>query len=346
MSRGHNSPNVTVVTIFLNAEAFIAEAIESVLAQTYRDFELILVDDGSTDDSTAVAKAYASRHPDLVRYTEHQGHRNLGMSASRNHGVAMGRGRLVSFLDADDLWLPERLRRYVSAIEAYPEAGMLYGPTLYWYSWATANEPDSSGTEEQDFPGQLDLPTETLIQPPEPLRRWLESAGGSLPGMGSLIVRREAFDGVHGFETEFRGLYEDQAFLSKIAAMYSVVVLPEVLDYYRQHPGSCCRRGMETGDYHPVHLHPARRRYLFWLDGYCRDNGIVDRAVLRALRRELWPYRSRIGGFLYTAKRTAADRIKGALRRWLPLAARNRLRSLRNKLKAMDAWLRGTLSSN
>lgn len=346
MSREPGSPNVTVVTIFFNAQAFIAEAIESVLAQTYRNFELILVDDGSTDDSTAIAKAYASTHPGRVRYTEHQGHCNLGMSASRNHGVAIGRGRLVSFLDADDIWLPTRLERYVSAIESHTEAGMLYGPTLYWYSWATADRPDSAAPSQQDFPGRLDLPIETLIQPPEALTRWLKSRGGCLPGMGSLIIRREAFDGVDGFEPEFRGLYEDQSFLSKIAATYPLVVIPEVLDYYRQHPGSCCHRGLETGDYHPVRLHPARRRYLIWLDTYFRDNGVANPAVLRALRRELWPYRSRIGRFLHTAKRIVRDRTMGALRRRLSPAARQRLRSLKHKLRGMDGRLPRTPSSS
>ena len=81
------APLVSVVTIFLNGEPFIGEAIESVLAQTFRDFELLLVDDGSTDGSTALARARAEREPGRVLYLEHEGHANRGMSASRNLGI-------------------------------------------------------------------------------------------------------------------------------------------------------------------------------------------------------------------------------------------------------------------
>ena len=79
--------SVSVITIFLNSEAFIAEAIDSVLAQDFRSFELILVDDGSTDTSSAIARRYAETHPDRVRYIDHPQHANHGMSASRNAGI-------------------------------------------------------------------------------------------------------------------------------------------------------------------------------------------------------------------------------------------------------------------
>src|SRR5215207_11709928 len=104
---------VSSVMIFLNAEKFIEEAIESVFAQTYDNSELLLVDDGSTDDSTQIALRYAERDPEKVRYLEHPGHRNRGMSASRNLGVSHAEGEYVAFLDADDVWLPYKLQRQV-----------------------------------------------------------------------------------------------------------------------------------------------------------------------------------------------------------------------------------------
>jgi glycosyltransferase involved in cell wall biosynthesis len=320
MTTGH-PPTVTVVMIFLNAQAYITEAIESVLAQTYRDFELVLVDDGSTDDSTEIAKGYAARFPNLVRYTEHAGHRNLGMSASRNHGVATGSGRLVSFLDADDIWLPERLHRFVNELRLFPRAGMLYGPTLYWHSWSTPRPPGKSDEEldaSEDYEGELRLPTHTVLEPPQVLRAWLASGGACLPGICSLLIRREAYEAIGGFEPSFRGLYEDQVFLSKIALSQPIVVIPEVLDYYRQHAGSCCHQGVASGDYHPDGLHPARRRYLFWLEDYCRQQGVTDRELLRALDREAWPYRSRMNEILHTAPRAALFRAKRTLRQYVP----------------------------
>src|SRR3954451_25115181 len=80
-------PRVSVVTPFLNAERFLAEAVDSVLAQTYTDWELLLVDDGSSDGSTEVARNYVGLNPARVRYLEHPGHMNRGTSASRNLGI-------------------------------------------------------------------------------------------------------------------------------------------------------------------------------------------------------------------------------------------------------------------
>ena len=82
-----NKPLVTVITIFLNAERFIEEAIESVLAQSYAEWELLLVDDGSTDASTEIALRYAEQYPQKVRYFQHTEHENHGISASQNLGI-------------------------------------------------------------------------------------------------------------------------------------------------------------------------------------------------------------------------------------------------------------------
>src|SRR5690349_14319499 len=102
-----NNPSVSIIVIFLNAVQFIEEAIESVFGQSYDDWELLLVDDGSTDGSAEAAARYAEQWPDKVRYLTHAGRRNRGMSASRNLGIKQARGRYVAFLDADDVWLPQ-----------------------------------------------------------------------------------------------------------------------------------------------------------------------------------------------------------------------------------------------
>ena len=82
-----SKPLVSVIVIFFNAEDFIQEAIESVFAQTYEHWELLLVDDGSTDKSRSIAERCAEQYPDKVRCLEHEGHQNRGMSASRNLGI-------------------------------------------------------------------------------------------------------------------------------------------------------------------------------------------------------------------------------------------------------------------
>src|SRR5215208_3477198 len=124
MMTGNEAPRVSVITIFFNAEEFFAEAIESVLAQSYSDWELLLVDDGSTDRSTEIAQSYASLYPQRVRYLELAGHQNRGMSASRNLGISSARGALIAFLDADDIWLPYKLDEQVAILSSQPEAAM------------------------------------------------------------------------------------------------------------------------------------------------------------------------------------------------------------------------------
>lgn len=285
------APAVSVVMIFLDAAAFIEEAIASVLAQTDTDWELILVDDGSTDTGTAIARRHAARDPARVRYVTHPGHRNRGMSASRNLGLRRARGDFVAFLDADDVWLPERLAEHLAILRADPRLGMVYGPTLYWYNWPGAPRPPAQRPVRADRAGELALPPGRSVAPPAALIVFLETHGGALPGICSLLARRAAVAAVGGFEEGFRGLYEDQVFLSKMCLHVPVYVHDRVLDKYRQHAGSHCALAMATGDYHPSAPHPGRERYLRWLEGYLREQDVPEGRLTRALTAELWPYR-------------------------------------------------------
>src|SRR6478672_466011 len=112
------SPLVSSIIIFFNAEKFFEEAIESVLAQTYGNWELILADDGSTDGSTAIALRYAQQYPEKIRYVEHEGHQNCGMSATRNLGICHAKGEYIAFLDADDVWFPYKLEQQVEIMKS------------------------------------------------------------------------------------------------------------------------------------------------------------------------------------------------------------------------------------
>src|SRR5690348_1999757 len=107
----NNKPLVSVIMIFLNAEKFMEEAIESVLAQGYSNWELCLVDDGSCDSSTSLARHYARLYPEKVCYLEHDEHQNRGTGPSRNLGIQAASGEYVTFLDADDVWLPHKLEQ-------------------------------------------------------------------------------------------------------------------------------------------------------------------------------------------------------------------------------------------
>src|SRR5689334_8794235 len=122
MNENRSAPLVSVVLIFLNEERFLSEAIDSVLVQTYSNWELLLVDDGSVDGSSRIAKQYAEQNTERVRYVEHPGHENRGMSASRNLGIQNASGEFIAFLDADDVWLPNKLRRQLAILSEHPDA--------------------------------------------------------------------------------------------------------------------------------------------------------------------------------------------------------------------------------
>jgi glycosyltransferase involved in cell wall biosynthesis len=277
-------PLVSVIMIFLNAERFIEEAIESVFAQTWPHWELLLVDDGSTDCSEAMAKAYAGQHPEHVRYLEHPGGTNRGMSASRNLGLAHSRGDYIAFLDADDLFLPERLTRHVAMLEALPTVGAVQGEVLFWRSWRDPDEADCVGPALPFGPG-------SVLEPPALLLALLDSEGSTAPGVCNFTVRRSLVATLGGFEDSFRGLYEDQVFVSKVYLAAPVGLLGECLAWYRQHHQSCTQAGRRQGAYRPGHLDPARQPYLRWLESYLVQRGVRDRRVQDALARQAWPFR-------------------------------------------------------
>ena len=118
-------PRVSIVTTFLNPpEGFFREALDSVLAQTFGGWELLLVNDGSGEESGRIADEYAAREP-RIRLLEHENRENRGMGASRNLAFRHARGEYVAFLDADDVWLPAKLGRQIEVLAARPELGIV-----------------------------------------------------------------------------------------------------------------------------------------------------------------------------------------------------------------------------
>lgn len=275
-------PLVSAIIIFLNGERYIEEAIESILAQTLTDWELILVDDGTTDKATAIARRFAETYPGKIRYVEHPGHENRGMSASRNAGLRVARGKYIAFLDADDIWLPEHLTHHAEILEAHPDVSMVMGPTLLWASWNRAHTPYRKPWLAADLPTELGLPVMQPLAAPIVAIGFLENRGGNVPGICSLLVRREDLLAVGGFEDDFRTLYEDQVFFFKICLRFTVIATDKILSYYRQHPDSACHQaGGMSGD------EKMRPVFLNWLQDHLIDNRIKSRRLWRAYRAEM-----------------------------------------------------------
>lgn len=335
-------PSVSVIIIFLNAERFLQEAIASVFAQTYQDWELLLVDDGSTDRSTGLAQRYAAQHAGQVRYLEHAGHENRGMSAARNLGLSQARGEYVAFLDADDVWLKQKLERQVAILNAQPEIDMVYGNTQFWYSW-TGNPAD----HQRDCLRGIGMEPDTLVEPPALLTRCYPLGDAPSPHACSMLVRRKVVEQVGGFETTFRGMYEDQAFLAKLYLCATIFVAGECWNKYRLHPDSCVSVAMRTGQHHAT-----KQFFLRWLEEYLLAQGVKDAAIWRALHKALWPYRHPfLHGLAERAQRLrqevgwlkhTAQIMSNKLGRWIARKSTGRIIAAPNPIQVAERFAVGT----
>ena len=300
------TPRVTVITIFLDPGAFLQEAIDSVLGQSFVDLDYVLVDDGSTDGSSEIARRVAAEHPGRVRYLQHPGHANLGMSRSRNAGLRVARGEFVAFLDADDVWLPDALARQVARLDAAPDAAMVIGGTTIWHSWASAVETDQDQW----------LGIEGLASPPTLARQRLHQRSNA-PSTNAALARRRAVEEVGGFEAGFAGMYEDQAFFFKFFLAHPVLVHAEVVDRYRQHPASACALGVAEGTYDPDAHNPARQRFRRFALEHVRGGTWAGTSVHREARWlyrwDRWPRASR---YLYPLRPGFLRRNARRVRRW------------------------------
>jgi glycosyltransferase involved in cell wall biosynthesis len=276
----HSSPKVSVIISFLNAQKFLGEAIESVFAQTLESWELLLVNDGSTDASSGLALQYVTQHPKRLRYFEHEAHGNLGLPASRNVGLRDAKGEYVALLDADDVWLPHKLEEQSHLLDSHPEAAMVYGSSKYWYSWT-----GKPGDCAKDFLQSPNVPLNIIHDPPSLLRRLLLGSAAS-PCPSDLLFRRDAVLRLGGFEESFShnfNMYEDQAFLAKVCLHAKVFVAENYWDQYRLHPDSCCATTEREGRQSSVELF-----YLNWLERYLREQRVTDTEIWKAFRDRTW----------------------------------------------------------
>lgn len=274
------SPLVSVIIAFLNEEKFLKEAVESVLAQDYPYWEIMLVDDGSTDSSTAMAKDYAQRYDSQILYLEHAGHSNKGLSASRNHGIAHAKGELVAFLDADDVWLPGKLTNQVALFQRYPELGMVAEASDYWYSW---NKEDAA-----DVAIPVGAPQDKVYEPTQLLYHLYPLSCGAAPCPSGLMLTKAAVLRVGGFEESFTSkyqLYEDQGFLNKVYLKEKVYISAACNNLYRQRVGSIVQWVHADGHYHDV-----RRYFLNWFEAYLQREQVKDEGVLKLVKKALHPY--------------------------------------------------------
>jgi glycosyltransferase involved in cell wall biosynthesis len=204
-------PLVSVVIPVYNGARYLRAALESVFAQTYRSFEVIVVDDGSIDDSGKIAQSFPEVH-----YIRQE---NQGVAAARNNGIAVARGEFFAFLDQDDLWTPEKLRLQIGHLLSHPDLGY-------------------SLTHQQFF---LE-PGATL---PAWFRKELLSSVHTGWVLGTLVVRRTVFDTVGNFSTGYSAANDSDWFFRAKAAGIPMAVVPELLLLKRIHGANDSGRSKE-----------------------------------------------------------------------------------------------------
>lgn len=274
-------PLVSVIIPFMNEEKLLEESINSVLYQDYPNIELLLVDDGSTDNSSSIAKRYASEQPSKIYYFHHDQHKNFGVSATRNLGINKANGEYIAFLDADDYFMPGKISEQVGYFLKYPEISMAAEASVYWYDWM-----DSDLSNRKVLVGSEN---DKVIHPPQLMLDLYPLSKGTSPCPCSLMVKKSLMEKIGGFEANFNKeyqLYEDQAILAKIYLTEKVYISSNANNYYRQRPESIVQQAKANGNYHRV-----RKFFFLWLDDYLDQKNVSDKRIKSLLKENLLRYR-------------------------------------------------------
>lgn len=207
-------PLISIIIPAYNSSRFIEGTILSVLNQSYKAFELLIVDDGSTDNQKEIVQRMAE-HDNRIQYFYQQ---NQGVSAARNFGFKKSTGEYVAFLDSDDIWLPDNLRLKIKKFET--------GNYGLVHSDAIIIDENSCDTEDklQGAEGMI-------------LEEMLAWEGTRIPGPSSVLVKRSVIDQVGLFD-ENLSTSADQDFFLRIAARFEIGRVPEVTWKYRVHKGN------------------------------------------------------------------------------------------------------------
>jgi glycosyltransferase involved in cell wall biosynthesis len=201
-------PKISVIIPTYNRAQYITHALDSVLCQTFPDYEIIVVDDGSTDNTQDILKKYEGKIKTIRQD-------NQGISKTRNRGIQMAKGEYIAFLDSDDYWAPEKLKEQIQVLDSYPKVGIVYArmPIINKQGEKIGMKP--AGVSGKNFKELLEV--------------W-----GDIP-TSTVMTRRDCFDKAGLFESSLEPM-EDIDMWIRIARFYDLYEIEnKVLAYYRRH---------------------------------------------------------------------------------------------------------------
>lgn len=312
----NKSPLVSIIIPYFNREEFLAEAIESVLKQTYQNWELFLIDDGSTDSSNKIAEEYACKFNRQIFSLQHPDGQNKGASAARRVGFDRAKGEFITFLDSDDVYFPNTIENELNWFSQNPEADVVCGLIECWYSWSK-----DATYFEKDFVIDPLLPLNKLYDPPELLIHNLE-VGGRKPGINCIMLKSDFARRIEIFWENPRYSWEDQVFWAKVSLNGKIYLNDGVLAKYRQHPASTCTNSINSGqDLQTIEL------FLDWLKKYLTEQNAND--------GDLWNCLDKFERNI--ERRNKHQKLLQIYRKILPLSARY---FLRDKLSTVKKYFR------
>ncbi|HKO63220.1 MAG TPA: glycosyltransferase [Pyrinomonadaceae bacterium] len=211
-----SNPKASICIPSYNHARFLPAAIESALAQTFTDFEIVIVDDGSTDDSLAIAQKYSAQYPSKIRVYTHPAEPHRGLQETVNFGARMARGEYYSGLPSDDVLHPEKLRKQVEFLDSHPEIGWVY------------SDADYIGDDGQPI-NNLGIFAD-ITRAPDPLTSLIEQ--NVIPGM-TVLARLECIRKVGDHEPAIA--FSDWEYWVRMLGLYNVAFLDESTVSYRVH---------------------------------------------------------------------------------------------------------------
>jgi glycosyltransferase involved in cell wall biosynthesis len=300
-------PLVSIITPFFNRENFLAEAVESVINQTYPNWELFLIDDGSTDSGRQIAQNYVDKFPDQIYLLQHPDGQNKGASPARRLGFQKAKGEFVTFLDSDDVYFPDTLEKELNCFAQNPEAEAVCGNIECWFSWSK-----EASYFEKDFVIDLLLELNKFYQPPELLIHNLKVRGRK-PGVDCVMLRTDFARKIQIFSETYKFSWEDQIFWSKVSLNGKIFIMNDCLAKYRQHPSSTCNQSVQTGN-----DIQSTKIFIEWLKKYLHRQKVENKEVWGSLK----DYEKSF------VRQSKLKKLKQIYRKTLPLSARYFLREI------------------
>lgn len=263
---GRNAtPRVSVIIPTHDGQRHIAETLDSVLAQTYRDFEVIVVDDGSRDRTRDIVAGYGAPVRLVVQP-------NAGVCAARNRGLREARGALICLLDHDDYWFPDKLATQVACMERHADVGVVFAAFLPWHAGADGRFPQPDGFVRAEQPDAVDARFSGWIYHEFLLDCWMLTS--------TAMFRAEVFERCGGFDEKLP-FSEDWELWLRIARVYPFIMLRRANTLYRQHVGQG-NRVLRMRDYRSELLERSARDWgLCSADGRCVDARLFQRTLAR-----------------------------------------------------------------